>query len=109
MDLDEGGQKPRRGAAAKLLEYSCWLSAWDSYSVACAVVGQLSYRDALQHKLLVQQLATEAAAQKRRPLLAVLYDDHIRCDRWQDYGWVFAVLSSQEDVGRTQSRNARLI
>lgn len=85
--LDDNGavdhSATSRGPAKRVLEYSTWQMSWDTHALALAVAGQLGFSDAMKHKLVIQQLAIEAAAEDRRPIMAVLYDGHVR-RFWED-------------------------
>ena len=80
------------------LEFPAWLMAWDGYSLAASVLGQvrvvlahasclagirlrvfqMSFSTAVKHKLVVSEIAADAAGQGRTALLGVLYDELAR-------------------------------
>ena len=62
-------------SATRRLELSAWLLAWDGYAMACEVVEQLSFRRAMEHKALVMQVAADAVAEDKHPILGVLFDE----------------------------------
>ncbi len=41
--------------AARRLEMAAWQLAWDRYALAAAVVGQLTFTQAMQHKSVVME------------------------------------------------------
>ena len=56
-----------------------WLQAFDGYALAAQALDQLKFSAAMSHKCIVQELASTAGAEGRRPLLGVVYDDVARC------------------------------
>ena len=61
------------------LDLAAWLVAWDRYSLAAAMTGQLSFASAQLHKDVVVKLACRACRQKRSTLVGVMYDNLVRC------------------------------
>ena len=55
-----------------------WLTAWDRYALACAMVGQMDFADAMRHKSVVTEVASSALKEGKRSLLGVLYDEVAR-------------------------------
>ena len=56
-----------------------WSQAFDGYALAAQALDQLKFSAAMSHKCIVQELASTAGAEGRRPLLGVVYDDVARC------------------------------
>ena len=76
--LDEDGAIRDNGSkreVARRLDLSAWLLAWDGYAMACEVTKQLPFKAAMQHKALVVQVAADAVAEQKRPILGVLFDE----------------------------------
>ena len=55
-----------------------WLTAWERYAIACAMVGQMDFADAMRHKSVVTEVACSALKEGKRSLLGVLYDEVAR-------------------------------
>ena len=92
--------EPKSGKGfQRKLEFPAWLMAWDGYSLAASVLGQvcavcfyacilprghpvcmhqMSFPTAVKHKLVVSEIAADAAVQGRTALLGVLYDELAR-------------------------------
>ena len=89
----EGGVKKE---AAKRLDFSVWMLAWDRYAVgtisahvvsgfhACrlrdyvegaAAIHQMDYKAAMKHKAVVAEVACAAAATGQWSILGVLFDE----------------------------------
>jgi hypothetical protein len=64
---------------ARRLELANWLAAWDRYSLAAAMLDQLTFVQTVQHKIVVTEVAALAHSEARLPLLGVLYDEISRC------------------------------
>lgn len=64
--------------ASKRLELAAWQCAWDRYSLAAHVTGQLTVSQAAEHKAVVLEIAFSAGTEGRRMLLGVLYDEVVR-------------------------------
>ena len=60
------------------LEVAQWQQAWDRYTLAAVVVGQLSFYAATTYKGVVLEVASNARAEGRKPLLAMFYDELAR-------------------------------
>ena len=56
-----------------------WQPAWDRYALAAAVLKQLSFLASMAHRRIVLAIAARAEVKKRGPLVAVLYDELVRC------------------------------
>ena len=95
---DAAPDKPKKSEYKLQLPF--WLAAWDSYALAAAVLGQMQYKAALQHKLVVQEVAADASAGGRKQLLGVIYDEVAR------YGCCFLIASCLHTVCCT-GRNGR--
>ncbi len=55
-----------------------WQMAWDRYSLAAAVLDQMAFCSAVEHKALVLEVAANAKAEGRSPILGVLFDEICR-------------------------------
>ena len=64
--------------ASKRLAIHAWQTAWDSYALAAAVLGQMDFASAMAHKNIICEIVSGADAEGRRWLLAVLYDELAR-------------------------------
>eukprot|EP00973_Karenia_brevis_P027297 3763641-Karenia_brevis.AAC.1 len=88
-----------------------WMLAWDSYAIAAAILGQLTYSAAVKHKLVVAEIATEAVAEGRRPILGVIYDEIARKE-WEEksaqLGKKFDVNGACEAATEKLLRRARI-
>lgn len=56
-----------------------WQPAWDRYALAAAILKQLSFLASMAHRRIVLAIAAGAEVKKRGPLVAVLYDELVRC------------------------------
>ena len=61
------------------LELSLWFAAWDRYSLGAAMVEQMKFANAMQHKAVITEVACLAIKEGKRSLFAVLYDEIARC------------------------------
>ena len=91
---------------------SNWQLAWDRYALAAQVTGQLSFAGAMKHKLVVCEIAANAVAEGRMPLLGVLFDEEARKE-WEDLsGKLGAAFDIEAAIGaRTEEllRKARVL
>ena len=62
----------------RYIEFTAWMAAWAKYSLAAALLEQMSYADTKKHRTLMIEVACSAPAEGRQPLLAVMYDDELR-------------------------------
>ena len=60
------------------MDLASWLIAFDRYALAACATQQMSFHSAMRHKNVVVELAMSAHAEKRRPLLGVIYDEVAR-------------------------------
>ena len=60
------------------LDLPFWLFAWDKYSLAGAALGQFKFVRAVLHKSVVFEVAMNAYAEGRTPILGTLYDELAR-------------------------------
>ena len=63
----------------KKLTLAYWMSSWDRYTPIAATLDQLSFSQCVLHKAKIVELATEAVEGDRGPLVAVVYDELLRC------------------------------
>ena len=61
------------------MELETWQPAFVGLAIAMAVAGVLPYGIAMRHMYICLKIAAMAAAEGRRPLLGVLYDEAARC------------------------------
>ena len=57
------------------LDFASWVLAWDRYAICAAVLGQMSFKAAMQHKACVAEVAFGAASSNKSTILAVLFDE----------------------------------
>ena len=60
------------------LSLAWWLAAWERYSLAAVVTGQMPFAVAVGHKTVVLGVAAQASTKGRCTLLGVLYDELVR-------------------------------
>ena len=60
------------------MHLAVWLQAFDGYAMAAHALDQLSFKAAMAHKHIVQELASSAMAEGRKSLLGVIYDEIAR-------------------------------
>ncbi len=75
--LDEDGAVRETGAKkdTRRLEFSSWQLAWERYSLAAAILKQLTFITAMKHKAVVTEVAASAKAEGRLPILGVFFDE----------------------------------
>ena len=71
----------RAQASKRRLEWHGWLAAMDGYAVGVAVADAMAYHVALEHKAVLQEVATDASAEGKTADLGVFYDECARCTR----------------------------
>ena len=62
----------------KRMGLAFWMAAWDRYTLAAVCLGQLDFTSCTLYKTKIVDLAAEAMADSRGPLVAVLYDELLR-------------------------------
>ena len=70
---------PLLQVSKRRLEWHEWQAAMDGYAVGVAVAGVMAYHVALEHKAVVQEVATDASAENKTADLGVFYDECARC------------------------------
>ena len=73
--------------------------AFDRYALAACATGQMSFQGAMTHKNVVVDVAMTAHAEKRRPLLGVIYDEVARSAQTRIPTVIDVILSRQESLG----------
>ena len=77
--VDEDDEaKPKTRKYGRELTFAAWLLAWHAYALAAAALGQMSYPSALIHMQIIAQIASNAHAEGRTEVLAVIYDRLVR-------------------------------
>ena len=72
-----------KGKPTKRLDLVMWQMAWDRFALAAAMLEMAPYSAAMQHKQVVLEIAVNAAADDRKPVLAVVYDELVRKE-WEN-------------------------
>ena len=62
----------------KRLDWAWWQVGWERYALVAVATDQLSWRSAMEHKLVCVSIAAAARADNRTEWLAVLYDELAR-------------------------------
>ena len=52
-----------------------WTMAWDRYAVAAAILKQMPYAVAMEHKEKVHEVAVDGTGEGFKPFLGVLFDE----------------------------------
>ena len=78
-------------ASQRWLNVAVWLQAFDGYALAAHALDQMKFSAAMSHKCIVQELASSAGAEGRKPLLGIVYDD---VARWARSWFVLVVFIS---------------
>ena len=81
--LDDDGEALAGGSASKAggkkyVDFAWWLLAWDRYALAAVATKQMDFKQAMQHKAVVAEVAANAATEGKSSLVAVIYDDLVR-------------------------------
>ena len=72
-----------KGKAARRLDLATWQMAWDRFALAAAMVKMIPFRAAMQYKQVVLEIGMGAAAEDRKPVLAIIYDEMVRKE-WEN-------------------------
>ena len=93
-----------KGRPAKRMDLVLWQMAWDRFAIAAAMLEMVPFSAAMQHKQVVLEIAVSAAADDRKPVLAIVYDELVRKE-WENkaglLGDAFSVaakMASEDEV-----------
>ena len=60
------------------IDFSAWLLAWERYSLAADLTRQMDLHSCNAYKSVVAEVAADAVKERKKPELAVLYDELLR-------------------------------